>query len=293
MFKNLYVFRFLEPVTWSVDTLQEQLAKVPFYSCGKMDVSSFGWSPPFKRESDNLVNSFGGCLFFTVRDDIKLLPASVVRNLVDERVLETEMSQSRKVKKREKNEIRDEVLHELVPRAFVQTTYLSAYIDVANGWLLVDTPNRKKAEEFTRFLRKTLGSLPVVPIKEAAQITDIMTGWLLHSTKCPSDIEIGDSCTLLDAEGDGNGVAHFKRQDLAADEIIGVVESGKNVSQLAINYGSKSFVLSNNLVVKSLKIADGDGGDDLIFFVKEVENLLKGLFKMFGGEEHIFEKGGV
>lgn len=51
------------------------------------------------------------------------------------------------------------VSHAFPPRS----TYVYAYIDVTQGWLLIDTPALAKAEEFVGFLRKTLGSLPIVP----------------------------------------------------------------------------------------------------------------------------------
>jgi len=119
-FKNLHIFRFLQPFTLSANALHEQLTEATFQPCGKMDMGSMGWVPPLGRENDSLVHSTNNCIIFTARKEEKILPASVVREFVNDKVEEIETQQMRKVRKREKDEIREEVLLDLIPRAVVK-----------------------------------------------------------------------------------------------------------------------------------------------------------------------------
>jgi len=296
-FKNLHIFRFLEPVTISPKELDEQLSKAAFQPCGKMDMESMGWIPPLGRESESFVHSTSQCVIFTARKEEKILPASVIREFVNDKVEEIETQQMRKVRKREKDEIREEVLFDLVPRAFSRSTYLSAYIDITEGWILVDTPNHKKAEELTSFLRKTLGSLPVVPIQVQQSPAKVMTQWLVKENECPSDFELADACVLADEDG---AVVNCKRQDLLAEEIHGHLEAGKLVTRLAIEWDERlGLVLDNELVIRRLQVLDliqaqlNETGAETAsqqfeaeFFImtKELTALIKKIFKVFGGE---------
>ena len=63
------------------------------------------------------------------------------------KVLEIETEQMRRVARKEKESIRDEVLQELLPRAFTRSKLTYAYIDPRQGWILVDNPTASKAEE--------------------------------------------------------------------------------------------------------------------------------------------------
>ncbi|MCK5663348.1 MAG: recombination-associated protein RdgC, partial [Thiotrichaceae bacterium] len=144
-FKNIHIYRFLHPFTLTADTLHEELSQAAFQPCGKMDMESMGWVPPLGRDNESLVHTANNCIIFTSRKEEKILPASVIREFVAEKVDEIEIQQMRKVRKREKDEIREQVLFDLIPRAFTRSHYLFAYIDVSNGWLLIDTPSDKKA----------------------------------------------------------------------------------------------------------------------------------------------------
>jgi len=296
-FKNLHIFRFLEPVTISPKELDEQLSEAAFQPCGKMDMESMGWVPPLGRESESLVHHISQCVIFTARKEEKILPASVVREFVNDKVEEIEAQQMRKVRKREKDEIREEVLFDLVPRAFSRSTYLSAYIDIKEGWLLVDTPNQKKAEELTSFLRKTLDSLPVVPLQVQQSPAKVMTQWLVKENECPHDFELADACVLADEDG---AVVNCKRQDLLAEEIHGHLEAGKLVTRLAIEWDERlGLVLDNELVIRRLQVLDliqtqlnETGAEtasqrfeaDFTIMTKELTALIKKIFEVFGGE---------
>lgn len=303
-FKNLHIYRFLQTFTLSADALHEQLSKVTFQHCGKMDMESMGWVPPLGRESESLVYSANNCITFTARKEEKILPASVVREFVNEKVEEIETQQMRKVRKREKDEIREEVLFDLVPRAFTRSTYLSAYIDVTHNWLLVDTPSRKKAEEFVSFLRTTVDSLPVVLPQVQSTPAKVMTQWLIKENECPSDFDLADACILADQEG---AVVNCKRQDLLAEEIHGHLEAGKLVTRLALEWNDRlGFILDDELVIRRLQLLDlvqaqlNDTSTetptqrfeaDFAIMTLELAALIKRLFEVFGGEnEAAYEK---
>ncbi len=297
-FKNLHIFRFLQPFTLSAEELHEQLSQVVFHPCGKMDMESLGWVPPLGRESELLVHSVHNCIIFTARKEEKILPASVIREFVNEKVEEIEVHQMRKVRKREKDEIREQVLFDLIPRAFTHSTYLSAYIDITNGWLFIDTSSHKKAEEFTHFLRQTIGRLPVVPPKMQQAPANVMTQWLVNQNHCPPDFELADACVLTDQEG---AVVNCKRQDLLAEEIQGHLDAGKLVTRLALEWNEHlGLILDDELVLRRLQILDlvqaqlNDANAetpaqrfdaDFAIMTLEFSALTKRVFEVFGGED--------
>ncbi|MDM8566783.1 recombination-associated protein RdgC [Candidatus Halobeggiatoa sp. HSG11] len=303
-FKNLHIFRFLQDVAVSTEELQENLTKLAFHPCGKMDMESIGWVSPLGHNSEHLVYSVNNCLVFKMRKEEKILPASVIREFVNDRVEEIEAQQMRKVRKREKDGIRDEVLHDLIPRAFTRSNYLYAYIDVKHGWLLIDTPNSKKAEELVSFLRHTVGSLPVVPPKLRQNMANVMTQWLIQPNDCPADIELGDACVLANNDG---AEANCKRQNLLAKEINAHLKAGKLVKRLALEWNDRlGLIVDDELVIRRLQILDliktqindidaesfeQQFQADFTIMNAEIGTLIERLFTIFGGEdEEVYKK---
>ncbi len=299
-FKNLHIFRFLQPFTWSAEALQEKLASYAFHPCGRMEMVSIGWVSPFGRDSDVLVHAANNCFIFTLRQEEKILPASVIRDFVNERVEEIETQQMRKIRKREKDQIKEEILQELLPRAFTRSTYLFAYIDVNRGWLLIDTASRKKAEELTNLLRYTLGSLPIVSPKLQNSPITIMTRWLLNDKELPPDFELADACVLMDHSQEG-AVVNCKRQNLQAKEIQGHLQAGKLVNRLAITWNERlAFLLDDELVIRRLQFLNiaSESVDemssetpaqrfdtDFALMTLELATFINRLFQVFGGED--------
>ncbi|MCB1868810.1 MAG: recombination-associated protein RdgC, partial [Gammaproteobacteria bacterium] len=118
------------------------------------------------------------CTMICMRREEKVLPAAVVNQQLDRRVRDLEESQGRKVRRREKGEIKDEILLDLLPKAFTKTVLTYAYIDSRNGWLVVDAASSKRAEELISLLRETLGSLPLRPLEVNSSPVQVMTNWL-------------------------------------------------------------------------------------------------------------------
>lgn len=254
-FKNLAVYRFSEPFTLTADGLEQKLQQQPFRPCGSQDEFSFGWTSPLGRASDALVHANNGFLMLCGKKEEKVVPASVINEMLQERISEIEEREVRKLPAKERSRIKDELIFELLPRAFSFSRKTYAYIDSQGGWLVVDAASAKKAEDLLSQLRKCLGSLPVVPLTATAKPASVMTQWLIDNTS-PKDILIEDECELRSPEDEG-AIIRCKRHDLALPEIKNHLDSGKQVIKLAMSWAERiSFVLDESLAVKRLKFLD-------------------------------------
>lgn len=254
-FKNLCLYRLTKPLELSAEELHEKLSERIFHPIGKLEPAFTGWSEPLGDEGSQLVHSSGACIMICTRKEEKILPAAAVRELLDARAQEIEDKEGRKVRGKEKQRLKDEVLLDMMPRAFSKSSRNYAYIDTRHGWLIVDSANLNRAEEFISLLRETLGSFPVVPITVASAPDAIMTDWLTRNT-APADISIDDEVELRDPEQDG-GIVRIRRQDLGSDEISVHLEAGKRVTQLALTFDDRiSFVMNDQLQLKRIRFTD-------------------------------------
>ena len=62
------------------------------------------------------------------------LPASVIRSEVNSRIQEIQTGQGRRVQRKERLDIVDEVTQDLMPRAFTKSQHLEALINDREGW---------------------------------------------------------------------------------------------------------------------------------------------------------------
>lgn len=249
-FKNLSLFRLLEPLEFDSETLAERLAGAVFQPCLSQELSSNGWVAPLGP--DNLVHVVDGCLLVCLQTEDKVLPAAVVRGVLNEQVDEIEQREQRRVRGAEKSRIRDEIMMDLLPRAFTQRRLGHAYFDTAGGWLIVNGAGGKAVSALTDRLRKSLGSLPIAPPVVEQSPAAVMTGWLRDGAS-PQGLELGDECELRDAEG----VVRCKGQHLTGEEIQSHLAAGKQAVRLALRWDERlEFLLSEDLSVRRLRFLD-------------------------------------
>lgn len=255
LFKNLLIYRFTRPFTHSPEELDQQLATKPFAPCGGQDLSSFGWVPPAGGDGELLVHAAQGYLMVCLQRQDKVLPAAVVNEALAERLADIKAREDRVPGKKERTELKDEVIFELLPRAFSRSGRLFAYIDPRAGLLVVNSGSHKRAEELLGQLREALGSLPVVPVKTADPIPATLTHWLKQGT-VPAGFTIGGECELRDG-ADESAVIRCKNQDLSSEDILNHLEAGMFVSKLALSWaGGIDCLIDEKLAVKKLRFGD-------------------------------------
>jgi len=299
-FRNARVFRFTKPFDITAEALEEKLLEDAFKPCGPQETSRQGWVPPLGKHGEQLVHSAGGYHLITLRKEEKLLPGPVVKELVEEKVEAIEAEQHRKVRRKEKDELKEQVMLEMLPKAFSKNRRCYAYLAPNDGFLIVDAGSAKQAEDLASFLRKSLGSLPVRPpaVEQAPAFT--LTGWLNETVDLPATLTLGTECELKDPSEDG-GVVRCKGLDLQGDEIRNHLEAGMQATRLSLTWeDTLSFVLDEELGIRRLKFGDTlqeklddvDADDaaarfDAAFSLMtlELSRLLPGLLEALGGED--------
>jgi recombination associated protein RdgC len=297
-FKNLCVYRLAETFPHSAEALADKLTEFGFQPVARTETVSRGWVPPLGRGAESLVHSSGGRIMVCLQEEQRLLPPAVVRETLDERVAEREDNEYRKLGRREKARMKDEITLELLPRAFTRTRRTYAYIDTREGFVVVDSGTWRVAEELTELLRESLGSLPLRPLQTASNPQRLMTEWLAQGS-VPGDVELGDEAVLEDPDNEGAEV-RVKRQDLQSSEIQGHIKAGKHVRRLSLTWNERiGCVVDTDLSVKRLRFLDAvqdEAGDreaetdaerfdaDFTIMTLELGRLLPRLVAWFDGE---------
>ncbi|MGS7251686.1 recombination-associated protein RdgC [Pseudomonas sp. SK] len=299
-FKNLLTYRLTQEVPFEPEALEAALASKPARPCASQELTTYGFVAPFgKGEDAPLVHVSGEYLLIAARKEERILPSSVVNDAVKEKVEEIETEQMRKVYKKERDQIKDEIIQAFLPRAFIRRSMIFAAIAPRLGLILVNSASAKRAEDLLSTLREVMGSLPVRPATVKIAPTATMTDWV-KSQQAAEGFYVLDECELRDTAEDG-GIVRCKRQDLTGEEIQLHLSTGKVVTQLALAWQDKlSFVLDDKMVIKRVKFeellqeqAEQDGGDEAAqqfdasfqLMMMTFAEFLPALFEALGGEE--------
>ena len=297
-FKNLMVYRLSRDIELRAEEMEKQLAELTFTPCGSQDMAKTGWVSPMGSHSDALTHTANGQIIICARKEEKILPSPVIKQALEAKIQKLEADQGRKLKKTEKDSLKDEVLHSLLPRAFSRFSQTMMWIDTVNGLIMVDCASAKKAEDTLALLRKTLGSLPVVPLTLENPIELTLTEWVRSGT-VEQGFQLLDEAELKAMLEDG-GVLRAKNQDLVSDEIAVHIEAGKVVTKLALDWQQRiQFVICDDASIKRLKFCDElrDQNEDIdredfaqrfdadfILMTGELAALIQSLVEGLGGE---------
>lgn len=259
-FKNLTLFRVTPAFAGTPEELADALAESAFRPCGALEPHSFGWSPPLGRRGSTLVHAAERRMLVCARHERRVLPPSVVREEVEERVARIQSGEGREVRAGERRRIRDAVHFELLPRAFTRSDFDHAYLDGRAGWLVIDSASVARTDDLLSLLAPALSGYRVEPFTAAESPAARMTAWL-QGEVVPEGFELGDECELRDPREEG-ALVRCRRQDLAAEEIRAHLRAGKQVHRLALEFdGRIRFLLGSDLGVRRLRFADLEAPD--------------------------------
>ena len=282
-FRNLTLFRF--PSSLDVSDLESQLAECALKPVGPLELSSRGFITPLGQHGDQFCQRQDAALWLAIGGEDKLLPGAVVNDLLQKKLASIEEKEGRKPGGRTRKRLKDELITELLPRAFVRPVRIDALMDTQLGVIAVDTSSRKSGESVVSEVRRALGSFPALPLNAEVAPRAILTGWIAGDPM-PDGLSLGDECELRDPTDTG-AVVKIQRMELSGDEIRKHLEAGKQATRLALVLDDHvSFVIGEDLIVRKFKLLDGavdqleaSDGDDIVAELNARFALMAGEFK--------------
>jgi recombination associated protein RdgC len=295
LFKNLIVYRIA--AGWSVGAaqMQESLEKARFVECGATQPISSGWVEPRGVAHAPLAEVVAGQLLLKLATEQKVLPAAVVKRRVDEMAAQIEKSSGRKPGKKQKKELKEDAVLELLPQAFTKQAAINVWLDAQHMLLLIDASSPARADEVVSLLVKSFEGLSISHVATVESAAVAMTRWLA-SGEPPAGFTVDRECELKSAD-EMKSVVRYARHPLDTDEVRRYVNEGKLPTKLALTWqGRVSFLLTDTMQIKKIAFLDGvfegskPGKDeafdaDAAIATGELRQMIPDLIDALGGEQ--------
>ena len=297
LFKNLIAYRIAPEWTPpALDVIEAEMQRLAFQPCGATQELSVGWLPPRGEENGAMVEIIGGQWLMKLGLERKAVPGGAVRAELEARCKAIEAEQGRKPGRKEKTEIKEEIIQTFLPRAFSKRASHMIWLDPENRLLMVGAGSTRAAEavlkQVTDLMAELRHVLSLSLISTATSPSAAMAHWL--STKeAPAGFSIDRDLELKNA-GEEKSVVRYARHTLELDEIGQHIQEGKMPTQLAMTWeGKVSFMLTESLVLKKIDLQGADdnlGKDngfdaDAAIATGELAALLPDLLAALGGEQ--------
>lgn len=220
-FKNAIFYEFTDELPY-IPELAEALETRQARDCTGLELVTRGFVPPAQHDIVIQVKHIDLICLQTCE---RILPTAVVRKFVDDKVSEIEEAEGRAVGRKERSRIRDEVVVDLIPRAFMRYKRMYAYIDRSRKILVVEASSSTAADNLVSRLRDALGSLKVRPISAQLDVPRRMAGWIEKRNGIPDSFMLLDEAVLEDGDG---GKTTIKGRDL-------FVEPGETAEKIRVS----------------------------------------------------------
>ena len=232
--------------------LDESLGNSWFTEPQGLDWFSEGFTHP-NAFTDLAVFEAQKSMLINLMREEKVLPSAAIKHKLDEQVVKIQTAEGRNVGRREKHELREAIIDDLLPKALIKSS--RTYGLFAGEWLFVDTANRRKAENLLTKLREALGGLPAQQPVARQSPASLMTNWLLQG-EAQGRFVLDSDVTLVGA-GDVAPKVKISRKDLTAEDVVQHAKNGMTVTELGLVWnGRVAFILTQDLTLKRIQWLD-------------------------------------
>jgi recombination associated protein RdgC len=294
MIKNLILYRFNGAVY--ADELARELVKFPFTPCGPTQQRSVGWVPPRGEEHGLIAEVVDGQIILKASLEQRMVPASVVARRVDEISAQIEKTTGRKPGKKQKKDLKEQALLELLPAAFTKQSSTTVWIDPEAKTLVIGSGSQGRADEIVTMLVKAADGLAVSLIQTETSPQVAMAHWLA-SGEPPHSFTVDHECELKSTD-ELKSTVRYNRHTLDTDEVKQHITSGKVPTRLALTWRDRlCFTLTQGGQLKKIDLLDvvfegtekapnrNDAFEaDVTIFTGEMRQLIPDLIEALGGD---------
>lgn len=242
MFKNLSIFLF-DQDKLPLNDLEAVVKRRLFAPVSGQDMSSMGWVSP--RQDGDLIYRQGQNCLLRLQVEKRLVPGEVVKRKLAEAVADFELKSGYKPGAKKKRELKEEILHTLIPKAFTKIETHWVWIDGVNGWFAIEG----KVDLVIEAFRSCVEEFPLAPLNTEVSPQSAMFHWL--NGEAPDGFTIDDECELKAT--DSKATVKYAKLNLDRKDLREHLSEGKMPIKLAMTYGElASFVLTDKFEFKRL-----------------------------------------
>lgn len=306
MFNNLLVYRLTEASKFHLgrEELNAALAVKPTRLPTLGELKAEGFNEPLGIEDEFVEEIRPYTYLLSVNFAERMLPGKIVRQRVQTRVKKLEVDEERKVYAREKQQIKDAVIAEMLPNTFIDQKLVRVL--VSGPYIFIDATSAKKGEDVLCLLREVLGTLGVKPVTVKGTPIQSFTNWFTGTVKPEKFRLTGDfKANSNESETDfvtGKGTSP---KDEGLSDLV--EEFHRRVTVLGLYWETSmnedvSFTVNEMIGIKGIKWPDAimdmaaqDAGEEaeqinlmratLLLLSAEMVTLLGNLLDALGGEE--------
>lgn len=304
MFKNVIIYRIDQWERPTVAELETRLDAARFVECGASQSESLGWVEPRGEKHGPLIESVAGQWILKLCTETKAVPGGAVKSQLEARLDKIEQDTGRRPKGKAAKELKEDIVQELLPRAFPKRGTTPIWIDLERSLVVIGAGSSKKADRIVTLLTELLaGGIRLDLVQTQMSASTAMAEWL--STKeAPPGFTIDRECELKQPDSE-KSLVRYARHMLDIDEVGEHIKQGKLPTQLALTWDSRvSFVLTENFAIKKIKLldvvlegkepagkGDNDFDADVAIATGELGKLLPDLVEALGGPLKLGEAG--
>jgi recombination associated protein RdgC len=300
MFKNAHIYRIEHWEPLAPADIESRLAGLPFVECAATQQESAGWVAPSGDAQGALAESVAGQWVFRLCTETKAVPGSVVKIQLESRLAAIEQQTGRRPRGKQVRELKEDLVHALLPRAFPKRADTVVWLDPQAGMAWIGAASSKRADAaVTRLVELMGGALKLNLLQTELSPATAMSQWLTEQ-EAPAGFSIDRDCELKQPDSEKSAV-RYARHTLDIAEVGEHIRQGKLPTQLALTWeGRVSFVLTEALTLKKIQLLDGvlegagvdaanagqdDGGfdADVAITTGELRRLLPALIDALGG----------
>lgn len=262
--KNAIFVRLMEPLAVSWSQLEEAMSKNMHREPTAYEYSRTGYVPPLGNGGDLLEQIDTNIWMIAIRTSRRDLPSAVIAKHLARRVDKFERDNDRPIGKVEKIQLKERLVNELLPKAFVKDATTVAII--TSDYIIVDATSDKRAEQLLDELRHTIGSLKVIFASTSEPPEKAMTRWLRQEHTDNHELIIGDGHLKLETKETGFACRNVQP---FGHEVKTILETEHRVTEMQLCHEDCIMRLNDSFQLRAIKWfdhvkqqAEADAGED-------------------------------
>lgn len=235
------------------NSISDLLAEAALKTCPPHARLTQGWLPIY---DDCFAQEVAGATLICMGKEERILPRSVIKRELEERVNAQETELQRQLKRTEKSQMAEEIEFELLPKAFCLQKRMYAILDSVSNHLIINTSSDTQASQLTALLRKSLPGIQIELLNHSDHLANRFSEWISNKSSIPANFELASDCLLFSPDNEKKHV-NCKGYELPADEVLSLLNQGLLPSEISMKWNERiQFTLTNDLTVKRIKCLD-------------------------------------